>query len=61
ILRAQGRRGRWRPVAAHAVMHVPFARAYGRDGRRVGAATMWALLVFDASVAVAMRRRGAGG
>lgn len=60
-LRARDRRGRWLPVAAHAVMHVPFARVYRRDGRPLGAAIMWVLLGFDATVAAAMRRRGIGG
>ncbi|MFC7432114.1 MULTISPECIES: hypothetical protein [unclassified Agrococcus] len=57
ILRMRGSRCRWLPLAAHSVMHLPFAREYARGGRPVGAAIMCALLAFDAAVAVAASRR----
>jgi hypothetical protein len=57
ILRMRGSRRRWLPLAAHSVMHLPYAREYLRGGRPVGAAIMCALLAFDAAVAVAARPR----
>ncbi|GAA2176234.1 hypothetical protein GCM10009846_29210 [Agrococcus versicolor] len=57
ILGMRGSRRRWLPLAAHSVMHLPYAREYLRDRRPVGAAVMCGLLAFDAVVAVAARPR----
>lgn len=58
IIAARSSRRRWCAVSVRSLLHLVFARAYLRSGRRGSAAAMGALFVVDAAIALGLRDEG---